>query len=322
MNYISKIKELRSIIKKEITPLINNDYVLWGLPYYPNIGDTLIWEGELDFLKTVPHKCIGTCGWDEYQYRALSKDTVILITGGGYFGDVWRKAWDNVMNTIERYPDNPIIILPNTIFYNDKNVMYSDAKRLAKIKRLTICVRDKVSYQIAKENFDNELRLVPDMAYHISLDYINQWRHPQTDKVLYLKRIDKELGSTGITIDATGVDVRDWPTMDGRATIGERVFYKSRALCFKTKTNCVWLHTFAEWFEKELGYYIYRKSMTRRGVEFVSAYKEVYTTRLHVMILSTLLGKKVHYIDNSYGKLSSFYNTWLKDCDCVDCFGK
>ena len=252
----------------------------------------------------------------------MSKDTVILITGGGYFGDVWRKAWDNVMNTIERYPDNPIIILPNTIFYNDKNVMYSDAKRLAKIKRLTICVRDKVSYQIAKENFDNEIRLVPDMAYHISLDYINQWRHPQTDKVLYLKRIDKELGSTDITIDATEVDVRDWPTMDGRATIGERVFYKSRALCFKTKTNCVWLHTFAEWFEKELGYYIYRKSMTRRGVKFVSAYKEVYTTRLHVMILSTLLGKKVHYIDNSYGKLSSFYNTWLKDCDCVDCFVK
>ena len=322
MNYISKINELSSIIKKEITPLINNDYVLWGLPYYPNIGDTLIWEGELDFLKTIQHKCLGTCGLYEYMYRALGKDTVILITGGGYFGDVWRKAWDNVMNTIEHYPDNPIIILPNTIFYNDKNVMYSDAKRLAKLKHLTICVRDDVSYQIAKDNFDNEVRLVPDMAYHIPLDYINKWRCPQTDKVLYLKRIDKELGSADVTIGSTILDVCDWPTMDGSATIGERIFYKSRSFYSNTEKKCIWLHAFAEWLEKELGYLIYRKSMTRRGVEFVSAYKEVYTTRLHVMILSTLLGKKVHYIDNSYGKLSSFYNTWLKDCDWVDCFEK
>lgn len=62
--------------------------------------------------------------------------------------------------------------------------------------------------------------------------------------------------------------------------------------------------------------------MTRRGVEFVSQYKAVYTTRLHVMILSVLLEKPVQFIDNSYGKLSSFYDTWLKNCRGVECYEK
>ena len=317
MNYIDKINELKSIINKEITPLITNDYVLWGLPYYPNIGDTLIWEGELNFLKSCKYKCIGTCGWDEYQPIPLKENVVILITGGGYMGDVWRKAWDNVMNTIEHYPNNPIVILPNTIYYNDHDVMHSDAKRMAKLKNLTICVRDEVSYQTAMKYFKNEVRLVPDMAFYISLNYLEKWRISETDKTLFLKRVDKELGNAQITIKANNVDVRDWPTMDGKASVGERVFYKSRAFCYETTISLTWLHSFADWLEYKLGYLVYRKSMTRRGTKFISAYKKIYTTRLHVMILSVLLGKEVYFIDNSYGKLSSFYNTWLKDCNNV-----
>lgn len=320
MNHIDKIKELKKVITREITPLISNDYVLWGLPYYTNIGDTLIWEGELEFLKEVPFKCLGVCGWDEYEPVPLKEDTVILITGGGYMGDVWRKAWDSVMNTIESYPNNPIVILPNTIFYQNPKVLRSDAERLAKLNNLTICVRDKVSYQIAKESFRNKVCLVPDMALYISLDYLNQWRLPQTDNVLFLKRIDKELGNVDLIIPVPNVDERDWPTVDGKSSFGERVFYASRILCKKTKIKNERVHALAQWLEHKIGYFVFRKSLTCRGVEFVSKYKEVFTTRLHVMILAVLLGKKVHYIDNSYGKLSSFYNTWLIDCDIVEPF--
>ncbi len=318
MDYTDKVNELKSIIRREISPLVTNDYVLWGLPYYPNIGDTLIWEGELEFLKSIPYKCLGTCGWDEYEQNPLDESVVILITGGGYMGDVWRTAWDNVMDTIEHYPNNPIVILPNTIFYDSPEIMRSDAERLSQLKRLTICVRDNISYQTAKEHFRNEVRLVPDMAFCISLSYLEKWRVSETDRVLFLKRIDKELGNAQISINEDNVDVRDWPTMDGMATLGERIFYKSRALCSKANNHLAWLHPFAQWLEHKLGYYVYRKSMTSRGVKFVSAYKKIYTTRLHVMILSVLLGKKVYFIDNSYGKLSSFYNTWLKDCTNVN----
>lgn len=314
-----KIQQLQSIIISEISPLITNDYVLWGLPYYSNIGDTLIWEGELEFLKSIPYKCIGTCGWDEYEYRPLSKDTVILITGGGYFGDVWRKAWDNAQSAIKRYP---IILLPQTIFYESQTLLEADSVRLAKLQNLTVCVRDEMSYQIAKTHFKNTVRLVPDMAFCISKGYLDLWRVAEENKVLFLKRTDKELGGKNVQIKAEYIDVKDWPTMDCRPTLGDWLFYKSMGVEFHTKRCCTWLHHISEWVVEKLGYYMYRKSMTRRGVQFVSQYKEIYTTRLHVMILSVLLGKRVHFIDNSYGKLNSFYKAWLSDCDGVDAFGQ
>lgn len=321
MKNTDKIKELQLIIQREIFPLITSDYVLWGLPYYSNIGDTLIWEGELEFLKSVPYKCVGTCGWNRYSVRPLSKDTVILITGGGYFGDVWRNAWEAVVSTIEHYPDNPIVVLPNTIFYNDKAIMQSDAVRLAKLKNLVICVRDKVSYKIAKDNFENEVRLVPDMAFCMKASYLDQWRRDEIDKVLFLKRIDKELGKSDINIPTSNVEVRDWPTMDAKPTIAERVFgrisYNASVASNRQRAYAPLLRYIEKWY----AYLVYRKCMTSRGVAFVSQYKEVYTTRLHVMILSVLLGKKVHFIDNSYGKLSSFYDAWLTDCESVDAYG-
>ena len=61
MNSEEKIKQLSSIVRERIIPLIDHDYVLYGLPYYSNIGDTLIWEGELELLKEVPYKCRGIC---------------------------------------------------------------------------------------------------------------------------------------------------------------------------------------------------------------------------------------------------------------------
>ena len=88
INYPPQLENLKELIRKELASRIDADYVLWGLPYHTNIGDTLIWEGELEFLKSIPHKCLGTCGWNEYAFEPLKEDTIILIHGGGYFGDV------------------------------------------------------------------------------------------------------------------------------------------------------------------------------------------------------------------------------------------
>ena len=58
MTFEEKINQLRGIIKEKITPLITGDYVLWDVPYYGNIGDILIWEGECQFLSSLSYKCL------------------------------------------------------------------------------------------------------------------------------------------------------------------------------------------------------------------------------------------------------------------------
>lgn len=315
---------LRETIYGKIAPLITGDYVLWGLPYYPNIGDTLIWEGELEFLKRIPHRCVGTCAWDDYSVSPLKKDTVILITGGGYFGDVWRKAWDNVMDTIVHYPENPVILLPNTICYENPETMKADAERLAALKRLVICTRDSVSYAIAKANFSNDVLLVPDMAFCISDRTLDRWRKKASDRTLLLMRTDKELGSIGNPLPGgPGIDIRDWPTMEGgRPRFADKVFGRVHRWRKEARQKGSVFAPAAAWMEKAVAYLLYRPHLTGTGIGFISSYGTIVTTRLHAMISGVLLDRKVSYIDNSYGKLSSFYGTWLSGCEGVERFGE
>lgn len=46
MNFKTKKIELKNIIHNRLYPLIDNNYVLYEVPLYNNVGDLLIGEGE------------------------------------------------------------------------------------------------------------------------------------------------------------------------------------------------------------------------------------------------------------------------------------
>ena len=310
MNNNDIIQNLRCKIDNSILPLITSDYVFWGLPYYINPGDTLIWEGALDLLKRCKYKCLGTCGWDEYKYRPLSKDTVILIIGGGFFGDVWRDAWDSVMDTITQYPDNPIVILPQSIHYENQSVASSDSKRLSECENLTICVRDQRSFDYGKSVFSNNILLVPDLAFHLPIESIHACT-THSGKTLYVKRADKEKPSIELN-SLNDIDVRDWPDMEEKLSGSLRLVMALYARLRPFKSLKL-----VEWGITNLMYYFQRRIILKNAVAFINQYDTVYTTRLHVMILSFLLDKEVYILDNSYGKVSGCYLAWIKECDKI-----
>ena len=98
--------------------------------------------------------------------------------------------------------------------------------------------------------------------------------------------------------------MRDWPTFEN----GEH-FHKILTVLqlLPTKICTSLINVYAK--KIHLPYCI------QLGINMLSEYSEIYTTRLHVGILSTLLGKSFTFLDNSYGKNSNFYNTWLSDVD-------
>ncbi len=49
MENTKKIQKLKDLIIQNLTPIINSDYALIDIPDHDNIGDNLIWEGELSF---------------------------------------------------------------------------------------------------------------------------------------------------------------------------------------------------------------------------------------------------------------------------------
>lgn len=313
MNFLEKKRQLDELIKKAVLPLIDNDYVFYGLPYYSNVGDTLIWNGELELLKKSRQRCIEVCSWCGYPKRRLDDKIVILITGGGYFGDVWRRAWQEVLDGIRPNINNKIIIMPCSVWYDNELIRDEDAAYLSNFKNLTILVRDRASLEIVQKYFSNEVLLVPDMAFCMSEKQIKRFVCASAPTgVLYFKRRDKE--SVGeMTIPEQEYVEQDWLPMehDDRCI---RIF--NRLLGYSYYLNRI-SPTFKLKAQHLLYRKIYRSHITSVGIRQLSQFDRIYTTRLHGMILGTMLGKDVRFIDNSYGKISSFYETWLSDCDNV-----
>lgn len=194
MNFATKVGQLQRLLEGTLLPLINNDYVLLDVPYYNNIGDVLIWQGTHDLLKQSKHKCLMSASKDTWNYGKLDSDIIILLQGGGNFGDLWIQHQDFRNKIIEKYPNNKIIILPQTIFYNDKNRMLADACLMACHRNLHICARDMRSYELLKQYFSkNQLYLLPDMAFCISSKLLDKYRVGSQNKTLLLMRADKEL---------------------------------------------------------------------------------------------------------------------------------
>jgi len=317
MTFLEKLDALKTRIKHDIGPLIDNDYVLWDCPYHSNIGDTLIWEGERAFLKELPYKCIGYASYITCTFPDLSPDVIILLQEGGNFGDLWRCFQDFRLQVIRRYPHNRIVILPQSVSYETAGLMEEDARVMAGHKQLTICVRDKNSYELVKNNFENPVLLVPDMAFYISPKVLAKFRKKEENKVLFLKRGDKELVSQSYHVEENGLklEVRDWPTQE-KGVFFLMVLYRLSGICQHLRRWKAGERFFARLTNGYAARYC-RITLLKRGIGFVSSYKYVYTTRLHVMILSVLLEKECEFFDNSYGKNMALYNTWLKDLSGV-----
>lgn len=316
MTNFEKSETLRNEIEKQLLPLINGDYVLWDCPYYSNIGDVLIWEGELSFLQKLNFKCLDFASVHTCRFPKLSDDTVILLQGGGNFGDLWRGIQEFRLKVIEKYPDNRIIIFPQSVCYSDHDLVTKDAKIMSGHRHLTICARDRKSYDFLKVNFQNEILLLPDMAFCISSDYLQRVKGKETDKTLFLKREDKECGNIPDSLATVSgkTDVRDWPFMKDENLL-LRLVWKMGSLQRMLRAYPVF-SLLAKIIGCILDFCMLRlvkPYLLVHGVRFVSSYRNIYTTRLHVMILAVLLNKPVTFLDNSYGKNSAFYETWLRD---------
>lgn len=320
MRFDEKIIALKNRIEEALLPLVDNDYVLWGLPYHGNIGDILIWTGEEIFLQKTGFKCLERTSINTCKFPELSPEIIIFLEGGGDFGDVWREVQLFRLEVIKRYPDNRIIIFPETVFYKDSSLMRYDAEIMSLHRKLTICVRDKKSEDLLKLNFKNSILLVPDMAFEISCECLCPKKKDRYNRILFLKRTDKEAVYTDNVLKhiSGNVDIRDWPSMEHMPFV-PKIFFKFCGLQLRLKKYryfSFWAFLLGKIIDKCMYSYV-RPYLLGIGVNFVGDYSQVYTTRLHVLILSVLLHKEVKFIDNSYGKNTAFYETWLKDLPMV-----
>jgi pyruvyl transferase EpsO len=314
-----KIAQLRGLIGQRLRPLLTGDLVLVDCPYHANVGDSLIWEGELAFFRESGLRLLGYGSVHTWLFPRLDPRTVVLLHGGGSFGDLWRQAQEFRLKVFETYPDNPIVILPQSVHYDDEATMRADARAMARHRRLTICARDTASEKILRENFDNEVVLVPDMAFCVPPESLVPREVRRAEGALLIRRADREVSHRPLPAEVpAGATVRDWPTLE-HTEFTTWLMYKMSGLC----DRLAWsggggLRRGVARMVDRLALGTVHPRNLRAGIDLLAPYDVVYSTRLHGAILSMLMGRRETFmIDNSYGKLSAFHETWLRDAKGV-----
>ena len=318
MNINEKKVDLANRIYDNLSRLIDRDYVLLSLPYHYNIGDTLIYEGEIDFFKLIPYNCIYSTSTFNFDDRKIPQDALIIFHGGGNFGDVYRDESEFKNQIIRKYPRNKILLLPQTVYYKDEKNLKSDADLFAKCSDLTICARDSVSFDLLSKHFiSNKIILVPDMAFCIDNTKLTKVKGGH--ETLFLRRTDVEFcSSTDYTLVPANAIVADWPTITHVPLCYFLHNYLRHIvkLALKISWNSHGKKRYHHYIDN-IWKTIILPYNVKEGIRFINSYENVYTTRLHGAILSALLEKKVYLYDNIYGKNSSFFNTWLSDVDNI-----
>lgn len=321
MDLEDKIPQLRRIIADNVKPLLQTKAIIADAPHYENIGDSLIWRGTTDFLRENSVKLLRSYGAGYFPFPDPGKDVTIILTGGGNFGDLWRDLQEVRLEIIDRFPENRIVMLPQSVHYQDKSLLEKDSELMGRHSDLHLFARDRASYSIMSAHFSrNHIHLAPDMAFWIDPGMLSRHRGREEGKSLFLLRGDKELPEDAPSARHEADVTTDWPRP-------ERFEHTIRNL-MRARRISAWLRRHGDGSalaDRAIEIYanrFVRDSLTRKGCEFLEPFSRIITTRLHTMILSVLLHKPVEFIDNNYGKLSSFAETWLCDLSEVKPYGR
>lgn len=212
-----------------------------------------------------------------------SKD-VIVIDGGGNLGTLWVNVEYKIRDIIKKFPDNKILIFPNTIFYHKNEMGQYELQQSISIygthKNLHILAREKGSYEIMKQAYQNiDILLTPDIVLYLQQEQFDFNRkdvlicmrtdHEKCVSEKEIEKIEQLLGDKNIVYHYT-------------STIIDRAISKENR-------------------EMEL---------MKKWMEF-SQSKLVITDRLHGMIFAAITGTPCIAFDNVSGKVKGVYQ-WIQ----------
>lgn len=277
------------------------------IPMHDNIGDLLIMQGTLAFFKKknlTPKTTSTAWGFDPAWVKP---GDILVFHGGGNFGDLYANINDLREEIIARFPNNRIVMLPQTIFFS------SDAKRdrsAALFRRhpdLHIFIRDRVSQQIAGL-FSDHVYLVPDMAHQL----YPIASHGSGKGVLRIERVDLEKPDVPESLKDLCFDTRtDWVELVGP---------EKRLIAFGWRMQGGFIKFGWQTFRKLVGPWYWvpvAQRFSSKAVALFSRHDHIVTDRLHGHILSCLMDKQNTVIDNSYGKNSTYIDEWTGGSDLV-----
>lgn len=280
-------------------------YVGKTITYIPNPGNA--GDSAIFFATTEMFDSIGL----QYDIATGSyvdfKDKIVVIGGGGAMANedsALTKTMKRALKTAQH-----VVLLPHTA----KEI---DATLSSATNNLTVFCREKVTFDYLSKFDGLERHLVHDIV--LSFDaksYTNLFK--VTDQIrliaLYLKGL--------ILNSPTKFRLKDVLKVLNAGRIVKRVISASnntRLNAFRVdeeKTNVEIPDInfdISLMYQLSINHPFLAEAATRMMLHTVSQFEEINTNRLHVAILSSLVGKKVNFYDNSYFKCRAVYLHSLK----------
>ena len=144
-----KLAEILDVIPRH-SSVVYLDYPLYG-----NVGDLLIMKGTEAFFEAYGIKVRER--WNAENFipgRRIPKDAIIVCQGGGNFGDLYPHFQQFRERVVEHYPDNRIVILPQSIYYEHEENIIKTRGILAAHPDLHLFTREKASFDFAVKRFE------------------------------------------------------------------------------------------------------------------------------------------------------------------------
>lgn len=181
-----KIRNKIRQIKNECEPIssalksrpMERSIILMGSPEYNNLGDLAIAYAtkkyiennfEIPFLEITEREI-------DYKIDDVKKyirnDDILLLQGGGNFGDVYSDQQRIRKQIISAFPHNAIILMPQTMYFSEteegKKALTETVELFKKSSNLILFAREQFSYEKMKNGFSNRVYIVPDIVLSLS----------------------------------------------------------------------------------------------------------------------------------------------------------
>lgn len=173
-------QEFKFLKNAEISNLyMKKKVILIGTPEHHNIGDGAITMGEYEFIRSNYNDRtlieFSTYEFeDNFKYLAsiINPDDIIFLQGGGNMGERYIVEENLRRKVVESFPGNKIVILPQTIYFEDENELEKSKKVYNAHPNLTIFVRGEESLKFANKHFNNcNNHCTFDMAMYLNFNY-------------------------------------------------------------------------------------------------------------------------------------------------------
>lgn len=271
--------------------------MLIGSPLHGNLGDHAISIAERQMLSDhFNQNPVIEISRRDFKYlrgflsRFVNKKDIILISGGGFLGNLWLDEEEMVRQVISSFPQNSIYILPQTVFYSKDDAGQNELKKSKEIysthKRLHMFLRENSSLEFVRKNFEKlyYAGCVPDMVLYLNFSKPDL----QRSNILFCFREDKEKRLAQEELKDIHMYFR------GK---GFQVIYTSTVL------------------DKGISFRHRDESLNGKLAEF-KASRLVITDRLHGMLFAAITATPCIAFDNLSGKVRGVYE-WISDLEYI-----